>query len=92
MRSKMETEDWKLGCFLDWKPKHKSVTCPTCGGSGYTGGHFKDLDGPQECSRCFGAKVISVAPTSQRPEIPADIREHMRRAWFDFYNQENSNG
>lgn len=86
MKSKMETEDWKLGAFLDWKPKHKTETCSNCGGSGYTGGHFKDLDGPQECNVCWGSKVVSVKPSSPRPEIPLDIREHMRRAWFDFYN------
>jgi hypothetical protein len=88
MKSTRDTEDWELACFLDWKPKYHSETCDTCNGQGTVGGHFKDLDGPRQCPTCFGSGQISVAPKTPRPELPADIREHLRRAWFDFYSKE----
>jgi len=81
-----ETDDWKLGCFFDWRPKPKAIACPFCGGRGTVGGGFKDLDGPRDCPECWGTKTKSVAPTSQPPEIPPELREHMRRAWWDFFH------
>ena len=83
-RQVVETEDWKLGCFMDWRPKHKVIDCPRCNGRGEIGGHFKDLDGARPCDECYGTKIKRVPPTTQPPEIPAALREHMRRAWWDF--------
>lgn len=82
-----ETEDWKLGCFFEWRPKLKVIDCPHCHGRGTVGGGFKDLDGPQDCSECWGTKVKRVTPTTQPPEIPRELREHMRRAWWDFFHK-----
>lgn len=84
MNSLIETDDWKLGCFMEWRAKPKVVECSYCNGSGEIGGGFKDIDGPRTCPECFGSKVKRVHPTSKQPEIPEDLREHMRRAWFDF--------
>ena len=80
----VETEDWHLGCFMEWRPKHKTITCPTCHGRGEVGGIFKDLDGPQTCPECWGTNIKSVGPTTPAPELPAELREHMRRAWWDY--------
>ena len=81
-----ETDEWKLGCFFDWRPKPMAIACPYCYGKGEVGGGFKDLDGPQPCPECWGTKIKSVAPTTQPPEIPPELREHMRRAWWDFFH------
>ena len=86
-----ETEDWKLGCFMDWKPKHHTETCPRCNGKGETGGHFKDLDGPQTCYQCFGSRIVTKGPTTPKPELPPALVEHMRRAWWDYLNQPTQN-
>jgi DnaJ-class molecular chaperone len=86
MKDVVETDDWKLRCFFQWM--HHSVKCTTCGGRGETGGGFKDIDGPQVCNSCFGSGVKSEAPSTPVPEIPAGIQEHMRRAWFDYVNQD----
>lgn len=83
----METEDWKLHAFLDWKPKHKTVDCDYCGGNGYVGGGFKSIDGKESCPQCWGAKIKTVSPTSEKPEIPSALIEHMRRAWWDYFNK-----
>ncbi len=82
-----ETEDWKLGAFIEWRPKPKSIECPNCHGEGTVGGGFKDIDGPRVCPECWGRRFKLVHPTSQQPEIPADLLEHMRRAWWDFVNK-----
>ena len=87
-----ETDDWKLGCFMEWRPKWHAIACPYCGGKGEVGGGFKDLDGPRPCPECFGMKVKSVPPTTEAPELPAELREHMRRAWFDFLHNIRSAG
>lgn len=84
----VETTDWKLGCFLDWRAKSHSETCPTCKGNRTVGGGFKDLDGPQECPTCFGIGSVTKGPTTLKPELPKALVEHMRRAWWDFFNSE----
>lgn len=85
--SLIETEDWKLGCFMEWRPKHKTISCQYCGGRGEVGGGFKDLDGPRPCPECHGTRIRTVAPTSPPPELPPSLVEHMRRAWWDFVHQ-----
>ncbi len=82
--SLFDTDEWELGCFLEWRPKHKMVDCSCCGGSGEVGGGFKSLDGARQCPECHGSRYETVYPKSRSPEIPAGIREHMRRAWYDF--------
>lgn len=85
--SKYDTDQWMLGAFLQWKPKMRAVTCDHCNGTGSVGGHFKDLDGPQQCPKCFGTGIVNVRPDTPEPAIPEELREHMRRAWWDFHNQ-----
>ena len=82
-----ETDEWKLGCFFEWRPKPKAIACPYCRGKGEVGGGFKDLDGPRPCPECWGTTIKSVAPTSPTPEIPPELRKHMRRAWWDFFHK-----
>jgi hypothetical protein len=80
----VETNDWKLDAFIDWMPKSHSEECPYCHGAGEVGGGFKSLDGARECPTCFGRGSVTKGPTTPKPEIPPALREHMRRAWFDF--------
>lgn len=82
-----ETEDWKLSCFLDWKPKKHQITCPYCNGKGEVGGGFKDIDGPRQCPECFGSRHVTKGPSTVMPAIPEALREHMRRAWWDYFNK-----
>lgn len=84
---KVETTDWKLGCFCDWRPKQHDEKCPDCNGKGEVGGGFGDLDGARQCSRCWGTRTISKGPTTPKPELPRALIEHMRRAWWDFFNK-----
>ena len=79
-----ENDDWKLGCFMEWRAKRHPEECPTCLGWKEVGGGFKSLDGPRECPECFGIGHITKGPKTPAPEIPAKLREHMRRAWWDF--------
>lgn len=88
----VENEDWKLGCFLEWRPKAQHKVCPDCNGKGKIGGHFKDLDGPRDCMTCFTSGSISMHPKTVPPEIPADLREHMRRAWWDYFHDNPNRG
>ena len=85
-KSEVETDKWKLGCFMEWRPKHRAIDCPSCNGRGEVGGGFKDIEGSRPCPECFGTKIKSVGPTSEKPELPAALVEHMRRAWWDFVN------
>lgn len=81
-----ETDEWKLGAYIEWRPKPMSIVCPRCHGEGTIGGGFKDIDGPRSCPECWGTKVKSVATTSPKPDVSADLVEHMRRAWWDYFN------
>ena len=86
-----ETEDWRLGAWIDWKPKKEpyDIPCPCCSGKGEVGGGFKDLDGPRECPQCFGRRRIRhPGPTEPKPEVPADLIEHMRKAWIAYFEQD----
>lgn len=85
-----ETEDWKLDCFLQWKPKSKTVECSTCNGTGKTGGGFKSIDGAVVCSTCNGSRHVLVHPSGKPPKIPEDLTEYMRRAWWDFHHKGTS--
>lgn len=82
----VETTDWKLGCFMDWRAKNHSETCPECHGKKEIGGGFKDIDGPRECPTCFGIGTVIKGPTTPRPELPEPLVEHMRRAFWDYVN------
>lgn len=84
MNPEIETEDWKLGAWIEWREKYKTEQCPYCFGSGTVGGGFKDLDGPQQCSTCWGTGFVKSKITSPKPELPVKLVEHMRRAWFDY--------
>ena len=90
VRPVAETDEWKLQCFLDWRPKYKDAPCPVCRGRGTVGGGFKDIDGPMDCPKCLGRGVTTVAPTSRPPAVPPELSEHMRRAWWDFFNGPNA--
>lgn len=86
----IETDDWKLGAYMEWRAKHHEEKYKECGGTGtaYTG--FRDLDdGPSYCDKCHGRGRIDKGPNTPRPEIPETFREHMRRAWWDFVNDQN---
>lgn len=83
----VETPDWKLGCFMDWRPKNHDETCPTCNGRGEVGGGFKSLDDAQPCTQCFGTRTVTRGPRTPKPDLPPALVEHMRRAWWDFFNK-----
>lgn len=85
--SVIETEDWKLGCFMEWRPKHHYEDCQSCLGEGMVGGGFKSLDGQRECPDCFGSGQVHKGPTTPKPELPPALVEHMRRAWWDYTNK-----
>jgi DnaJ-class molecular chaperone len=80
------TEDWELHAFLDWRAKKHPEDCDDCGGCGEVGGGLGDLDGARQCYNCHGSGVILKDPTTQHPEIPPALVEHMRRAWWDYHN------
>ena len=81
-----DTEDWKLECFIDWRPKYHQEKCHNCNGLRMVGGGFGSIDGATECTTCHGTGSINKGPSTPRPELPLDLREHLRRAWYDFFN------
>ena len=81
------TNDWELHCFLDWKAKQHQEKCDHCDGKGMVGGGFGDLDDARQCSHCSGTGHVSKGPTTAKPAVPAELLEHMRRAWWDFHHQ-----
>ena len=83
-----DTEDWHLGLFMDWTPKSRTVKCTTCDGSGKIGGGFKWIGEQEVCPDCNGTGYVVKGPDTPKPELPLDLREHMRRAWWDFHNKE----
>lgn len=85
-----ETSDWKLNCFLRWRPKYHDETCKRCCGAGRIGGGFKDIEGERDCPDCHGRGSVSKPPTTPEPELPAALVEHMRRAWWDFQNKQEA--
>ena len=90
MNPLIETEDWKLGCYLEWREKHHQEDCPNCHGTGQVGGGFKDIEGARPCSKCYGTGKVTKPPESRMPEIPPDLREHLRRAWYDFTTKQTT--
>jgi hypothetical protein len=83
----IETEGWKLGCFIDWQPKSKVVTCPNCLGARTIGGGLGWLGDPEDCPKCFVTGSITQRTTEPKPDLPVELVEHMRRAWWDFVNK-----
>lgn len=83
MSSPVDTEDWKLSAYMEWKPARSRVKCGCDGGM--VGGHFKDMEGPRTCPECYGSGTKSFTPKTPKPEIPEALIEHMRRAWMDFW-------
>jgi hypothetical protein len=88
--SPLDTEEWQLSAFIDWKRKKPLVThpCEYCNGRGKVGGGFKSLDGPQDCPECFGTRVGRTEPGEPRPEIPEALIDHMRKAWQQYFKGE----
>ena len=81
-----DTEDWKLSCWLDFHPKSHTEECDYCHGNKTVGGGFKSIDGAVECPQCFGSGFLTKPPKTQKPDIPPELKEHLRRAWFDYFN------
>lgn len=83
----LDTEEWHLACFMEWKPKKEpyDIQCPSCHGRGAIGGHFKDLDGPRTCDQCSGSgQITHPGPSTPKPELPKELIEHLRKAWREF--------
>lgn len=90
MTTPLDTEDWRLAAYLDWKPNKKPIqtTCTRCGGSGQIGGHFKSLDDPQPCPECFGRGYREESGiTTPKPEMPQSLVDHMRKALMEYCEQ-----
>jgi len=85
--TKLETEDWQLSCYLEWRPKNHQEKCEYCDGKGKVGGGFGYLEEAQQCDRCHGLKTVTKGPRTPRPELPKKLIEHMRRAWWDYFNE-----
>lgn len=47
------------------------------------------MDGERDCPECWGRGWKEGHPTSVMPEVPSDLVEHMRRAWWDFFNKKD---
>lgn len=86
----IETDDWKLGCFMDWQPKNHSEDCPTCKGKGEIGGGLGWMDDDKTCPDCHGMRFVTKGPRTPKPALPKAVVEHMRRAWWDFFNKEQN--
>jgi hypothetical protein len=86
-----QTDDWKLDCFVEWVPKSHTENCPECSA---TGSHRSPRlgwvgDEDRTCNKCYGTGTITVGPRTPKPELPKHLLEHLRRAWFDYFNKEN---
>lgn len=86
----LDTEEWKLHAYLDWRRKKPLIThaCDYCNGSGKVGGGFKSLDGPSTCPECYGSGTGRVEEGEPKPEIPQALIEHMRNAWLEYFKGE----
>lgn len=83
--SPVDTDDWVLGAWMDWKPSKNHEVCESCGGKGVVGGGFKCMDGPTTCSTCWESGITEFHPKTQKPEVPKALVEHMHRAWKGFW-------
>jgi hypothetical protein len=87
MNSEIETDEWKLGCFMSWQQKYRTKNCSYCNGSGEIGGGFGWIGDKQVCPKCNGTRIETLKPKTQPPPIPPLLEEHMRRAWFDYVHK-----
>jgi hypothetical protein len=90
----LDDDNWRLACYIDWKPKKESyeIQCKICNGRGKVGGGFRggvsDIDGPDICSSCNGhGKHYRRVPESPKPKMPHELVEHMRAAWREFFDK-----
>ena len=44
------------------------------------------IDDARQCTDCNGTGHVSKGSTTQKPDVPTELLEHMRRAWWDFHN------
>lgn len=79
-------EDWELHACLDWQRKWKTVECDRCNGSGREPLAYRDYGDDITCTHCRGRGTREEQSTSPRPELPPALIEHMRRAWWDYFN------
>lgn len=89
-----DTEDWHLAARLEWIPKKKPylINCPYCGGRGETGGGFGSFDPPDTCQDCFGSgRSTHPGPDTEKPKLPEDLIEHLRKVWREYYNEKKEN-
>lgn len=84
MSSPIDTGDWSLSAYMDWKPAKEREDC-SCGGKGVIGGHFKDMEGPRTCPDCHGMGTKVFYPKTKKPEIPKELIEHLRNAWIKYW-------
>lgn len=84
---KVETDDWKLGCFMDWQPKSHTEKCTGCGGKGKYGGGLGWMEEELAvCNECYGSGTITKGPRTPKPELPPVLLEYMRNCWWQFFN------
>jgi hypothetical protein len=49
----------------------------------------RPIEGAETCPKCYGTGTVSKGPRVPKPELPKALVEHMRRAWWDFFNKGN---
>ena len=88
MTTPIDTEDWKLGAWIDFKPTKQPTRCECtrCHGGGILGGGFKSMDDPYDCPDCLGRGTVTVYPyLAPKPEVPKELIEHLRKAFYDYF-------
>ena len=79
-------EDWELHACLDWRRKWKTVVCYHCSVSGKEPLGWRDYGDDTTCTKCRGRGTREELSTSPMPDMTPALIEHMRRAWWDYFN------
>ena len=83
-----ETDEWKIGAFLEYVPKKlmKTVECRNCGGRGRTNMHFGSLDEPEHCWECngSGSREVMNHPRTPAPKLPQKMIDFMQKCYLEY--------
>jgi hypothetical protein len=72
-----------------YKPAPITV-CACCLGRGEVGGGLGSLDGPQQCSTCYGSGTIADRSFKWNPEPPKELVAALRKVWKDHWNKQQN--
>lgn len=81
---KSKDGNWHLRLDVRWIKSLEDIKCPTCNGTGETGGGPFSIGDPEPCNKCYGRRTIAHPDLTYPPELPEEFIKRLHDVFDDY--------